>query len=27
MVDLNNHCGSDIWYNNTGTGNQSCVTP
>jgi len=25
MVDLNNNCGTNIWYNNTGTGNQSCV--
>lgn len=25
MVDENSHCGSNIWYNNTGTGNQSCV--
>ena len=25
MVDLNNKCGTNIWYNNTGTGNQSCI--
>ncbi len=25
MVDLNNHCDSNIWYNNTGTSNQSCI--
>src|SRR5262249_21390789 len=25
MVDLNNKCDSNIWYNNTGTGNQSCI--
>jgi hypothetical protein len=25
MVDLNNNCGTNVWYNNTGTGNQSCV--
>jgi hypothetical protein len=25
MVDPNNNCGSNIWYNNTGSGNQSCV--
>src|SRR5262249_28487710 len=25
MVDLNNKCDSNIWYNNTGTGNQTCI--
>jgi hypothetical protein len=25
MVDENPHCGSDIWYNNAGTSNQSCI--
>ena len=25
MVDLNNKCDNNIWYNNTGTSNQSCI--
>lgn len=25
MVDLNSNCGTNIWYNNTGTSNQSCI--
>lgn len=25
MVDLNPHCDSNIWYNNTGTSNQNCI--
>jgi parallel beta-helix repeat protein len=25
MVDNNPNCGTDLWYNNEGTGNQSCV--
>jgi hypothetical protein len=25
MVDLNNKCDSNIWYNNTGTSNQNCI--
>lgn len=25
MVDDNNNCGTDIWYNNTGTTNQPCI--
>ena len=25
MVDNNLNCGTDLWYNNQGTGNQSCV--
>lgn len=25
MVDLNANCDRDIWYNNTGTSNQSCI--
>ena len=25
MVDENSHCDSNIWYNNTGTSNQSCI--
>ena len=25
MVDLNSNCGTNIWYKNTGSGNQSCV--
>ena len=25
MVDLNNKCDSNIWYNNTGTKNQNCI--
>jgi len=25
MVDENNKCDSNIWYNNTGSGNQSCI--
>ena len=25
MVDLNPHCGTNIWYNNTGLGNQNCI--
>lgn len=25
MVDLNPHCSSNIWYNNTGTASQSCI--
>jgi hypothetical protein len=25
MVDENNKCGSNVWYNNTGQGNQSCI--
>jgi hypothetical protein len=25
MVDLNTHCDSNIWYNNTGTTNQDCI--
>jgi hypothetical protein len=24
MVDVNNNCGTNIWYNNTGTSHQSC---
>lgn len=27
MVDLNPHCDSNVWYNNTGSGNQPCVQP
>lgn len=25
MIDLNPHCGSNTWYNNTGTSNQACI--
>jgi hypothetical protein len=25
MVDENNNCGSNVWYNNVGQGNQSCI--
>jgi len=25
MVDQNPHCGDDVWYNNTGTTQQSCI--
>jgi hypothetical protein len=25
MVDRNNHCGTNTWYNNTGSGNKSCI--
>jgi parallel beta-helix repeat protein len=25
MVDLNSHCSNNIWYNNTGSPNQSCI--
>jgi hypothetical protein len=25
MVDENSHCDSNVWYNNTGTSNQSCI--
>jgi len=25
MVDENPHCDSNVWYNNTGTANQSCI--
>jgi parallel beta-helix repeat protein len=25
MVDLNSNCGTNVWYNNTGTSNQNCI--
>ena len=25
MVDENNKCDSNVWYNNTGSGNQTCI--
>jgi hypothetical protein len=25
LVDDNNKCGSNVWYNNTGSGNQDCI--
>jgi hypothetical protein len=25
MVDLNPHCASNIWYNNTEAASQSCI--
>ncbi|HUO05740.1 MAG TPA: right-handed parallel beta-helix repeat-containing protein [Candidatus Binataceae bacterium] len=25
MVDLNPHCGGNLWYNNTGSGSQDCI--